>query len=389
MLVELSRNNRRASSQSDLGSSRIVLPAEACCGDVPSSTGHYLDITEDYIGKVPTPVGDIPRIATSITWRDRLEHWRVRWNLGRMRYAIAPGLYAVGNPTGESPVFVSANFKMSFDRLRGALSGRDGWIMVLDTKGINVWCAAGKGTFGTAEIVSRVAAARLAEVVSHRSLILPQLGAPGVKAHEVKRLTGFTVHYGPIRAGDLPAYLDSGMKATPEMRLVRFRLRDRLALVPVELISWGKWVIPIAAVLAIVSGFGDGGYSLDRAASVGLLVSAVLIMGLASGSILTPALLPWLPGRAFAAKGAWAGVLVLASVSAALFSSLGSTLDWADVTAAYMLALAVASFTAMNFTGASTYTSPSGVRKEMRVAVPIQIAAAAVGLMFWIEGRIV
>ena len=66
-----------------------------------------------------------------------------------MNYKVDPGLYAIGNPNERSPVLVTANYKMSFDNLREALPGRDAWILVLDTRGINVWCAAGKGTFGT------------------------------------------------------------------------------------------------------------------------------------------------------------------------------------------------------------------------------------------------
>ena len=66
-----------------------------------------------------------------------------------MRFAVDPGLYALRNPGEQAPVLVTANYKMSFDRLRQALPGRDAWILVLDTNGINVWCAAGKGTFAT------------------------------------------------------------------------------------------------------------------------------------------------------------------------------------------------------------------------------------------------
>ena len=69
-----------------------------------------------------------------------------------MNYKVDPGLYALGAPDADSPVLVSANFKMSFDLLREALPGRNAWILVLDTDGINVWCAAGKGTFGTEEL---------------------------------------------------------------------------------------------------------------------------------------------------------------------------------------------------------------------------------------------
>jgi acetyl-CoA decarbonylase/synthase complex subunit gamma len=86
-----------------------------------------------------------------------------------MDYSIEPGLYALGAPDRESPVLVSANYKMSFDELRSALPGRDLWILVLDTKGINVWCAAGKGTFGTEELVKRIASSGLSQVVAHRS----------------------------------------------------------------------------------------------------------------------------------------------------------------------------------------------------------------------------
>ena len=81
-----------------------------------------------------------------------------------MGHRVEPGLYSLGNPTSESPVFVTANYTLSFDALRSALKGIDGYILVLDTQGVNVWCAAGKGTFGTDELVKRIEATRLHEV---------------------------------------------------------------------------------------------------------------------------------------------------------------------------------------------------------------------------------
>ena len=165
------------------------------------------------VGSIKTPAGDIPQVSAQLQQRD---HWgtiKARCGVGRMDYMIDPGLYALGNPDKNSPVLVTANYKMSFDYLRRELSGRNVWILVLDTKGINVWCAAGKGTFGTEELIKRIASSGLKEIVSHRQLILPQLGAPGVAAHTVKKISGFKVYYGPIRAKDLPAYLDSGMES--------------------------------------------------------------------------------------------------------------------------------------------------------------------------------
>ena len=103
-------------------------------------------------------------------------------------------------------MLVTANYKLSFDSLRFALGGIDAWLLVTDTRGINVWCAAGKGTFSASEVCEVVRRSRLAEVVSHRRLILPQLAAPGVTAREVTRGCGFSVRFGPVRATDLRAW---------------------------------------------------------------------------------------------------------------------------------------------------------------------------------------
>jgi acetyl-CoA decarbonylase/synthase complex subunit gamma len=304
-----------------------------------------------------------------------------------MHYTVHPGLYAVGEPTGESAVLVGANYKMSFDHLRSRLGGLNAWIMVLDTRGINVWCAAGKGTFGTDEIVSRIAAVRLAEVVSHRTLILPQLGAPGVSAHEVRRRSGFRIVYGPVRAKDLPAFLAAGMKASLEMRRVRFDFLDRVVLIPVELTMAAKYAVLIAAAFLVLAGFGPAGYSLARASSVGSR-AAVLLLGTCLAAVtLTPALLPWLPGRAFSLKGAWIGLAIVLAVGGytwhrpALFENRLTEAAW------FLMIPALASFLAMNFTGSSTYTSLSGVRREMRVAVPIQLICAVAGVCLWLIGR--
>ena len=365
--------------------------ASCCGGTVTDSQPSHPPVDAPWIeGLVDTPFGGVPRVSTTLRFADRLGACKARWAIGRMHYAIAPGLYAVGSPTPETQVFVSANYKMSFDRLRSQLDGRDGWIMVLDTKGINVWCAAGKGTFGTDEIVSSIEAVRLGEVVSHRRLVLPQLGAPGVSAHEVKRRTGFRALYGPVRVEDLPAFLDAGMKATPEMRRVGFPLRSRMAVVPVELVLSAKYALFIAACFVLVSGLGRDGYSAARVKAAGLSSAALFLVGWLAGGALVPALLPWLPGRSFSAKGAWTGLAAVLAIGAYAWASPNIVAgDWLSVAAWLLMIPAVASFLGMNFTGASTYTSLSGVQREMRIAVPIQITAASVGVVLWLVGRFV
>jgi len=308
-----------------------------------------------------------------------------------MDYLIEPGLYALGQPDKDSPVLVTANYKLTFDKLRSALPELDAWILVLETYGINVWCAAGKRTFGTEELVHRLAASRLDEVVAHRRIILPQLGGPGVAAHKIKKLSGFKAVFGPIRAEDLPAFLEAGAKATPEMRLKSFPLQERAVLIPLELVTALKIALPVAGALFLLAGLGGPAGFWANAYAYGLFAAAALLAAVLAGVILTPLLLPWLPGRAFSVKGMTAGLMV-GLAAALVLAVLRGGPAWSlglEMAAWLIIAPAVAAFLGMNFTGSSTYTSLSGVRKEMRYAVPAQIVAGIVGLAAWFGSRFV
>ncbi len=337
-------------------------------------------------GFVETPAGKAPRVESKLSLPDLLGGWKVRWGIGRTNYKVDPGLYALGRPHADSPVLVSANFKMSFDRLRNSFGpDESAWILVLDTQGINVWCAAGKGTFGTEELAERIKSSGLAGVVKHRRVIVPQLGAPGVSAREVLKMSGFRVVYGPVRAEDLPEFLDAGMKARPGMRIKTFGIAERMALIPVELVHAMKTFLAVLPFLFILGGFsGHGGY-LRHAFGFGGVSALGLLTAIVAGCVLTPLLLPWLPGRAFSLKGVWAAI-----ACTPLFLLLRNAL-WrlhpagSFETAAWILVIpAVSAYLAMNFTGCSTFTSLSGVKKEMKWAVPAQIAAAALGTVLWV-----
>ena len=341
------------------------------------------------IGSIPTAVGPVPQVSSSLTWADRLGTFKARWGIGRMNYTIDPGLYALGKPDSHSPVLATANYKMSFDRLREALPGRDMWMLVLDTRGINVWCASGKGTFGTNELVDRIASSGLSQIVSHRELILPQLSGPGVAAHQVKQLSGFKVIYGPIRSKDLPGFLDSGFKATPEMRIKTFTTLERIVLIPIELVGAmrvGMITIFILFLLAFLLKFGEG---TTNALSHGLFSVMAFFSAIVAGAILTPLLLPWLPGRAFSLKGLSLGLLAAIILVVLRFHDLTAWTGRLEIVAWLLLIPAVSAYLAMNFTGASTYTSLSGVKKEMRWALPLQIGAGIIGLILWIGSHFI
>ncbi|MCL2003648.1 MAG: mercury methylation corrinoid protein HgcA [Oscillospiraceae bacterium] len=311
----------------------------------------------------------IRTVSTSLTFKDHLGAWKARWGIGRMDYTVEPGLCAVGKPDGDSPVLVSANYKLTFDTLRKNLVGLDCWLLILNTKGVNVWCAAGKGTFGTDELVHRVETVGLANIVTHKKLILPQLGAVGVNAHEVAQRTDFSVAYGPVRANDIKAYIEAGYKATKAMRTVEFNMRDRLVLTPMELVPAVQKALPILGALFLTNQFAPRPF--DKR-DVTAYAGAVL-----SGAVVTPALLPYIPGKAFAWKGWLVGLGWTAKYL--ILTKRFKKGDRLKSTGELLLLPAISSFLAMNFTGSSTYTSPSGVKKEMKKAVPLIVGSAVVG----------
>ncbi len=378
---------------------------------------NFSNMKTNYIlDHIQTAVGKIPQVATKLSYKNHLGTLKVRWLIGRDNYKVEPGLFAVGNPTGLSNVFVTANYKLSFDHLRKNLVGLNAWILVLDTKGINVWCAAGKGTFGTKELINRIKLTKLDLIVTHRKLIVPQLGATGVSAHEVKEGTcniqsglvvasptvqpdinslniepskinlnrGFNVIFRQVRASDIKSFIDNGYRSTNEMRKVTFNLLDRIKLTPVDFVYARYKLLAAFALVFIVSGLNRSGISFSQAIDKGFSAILNIFLAYLAGIVITPILLPYLPFKKFAFKGLVCG-LILSAILYCL-NKLGD--NYFEISSWILIISGISSFMAMNFTGASTFTSLSGVKKEMKVAVPVQISFALVGLILLIISKV-
>ena len=175
-----------------------------------------------------------------------------------------PGVRAVGQPDDLSPVIVTTNYDLTVRRVTRALAGQNVWLVVAPASGINVWCAASGGHFGTHQVVTALKTSGIAERVRHRRAILPQLAATGVIAREVSHRTGWRVRFGPVYAQDLPDYLETGEK-TDAMRRVCFGAHERLEMaaswaVPIGLVGGGlaawlqpTWAVPLLALTALLS----------------------------------------------------------------------------------------------------------------------------------------
>lgn len=195
------------------------------------------------------------------------------------------GLQRIGDPGRDSPVLVTCNFDLTVKRLRRALRGHDLWLLVADSRGVNVWCAAGAGEFSTRSVVSAVKTSGVGERVDHRTLILPVLGAPGIRASDVEAETGWTVEWGPVQMGDIPRHLSG--ERDPALRRATYGLAERLDT------ALGSMFAFFLAGLAGFAIFGRG-----------LLVDYVVVSVVTF--LLFYTLVPWIP-----TKAGWTKALVL------------------------------------------------------------------------------
>jgi NAD-dependent dihydropyrimidine dehydrogenase PreA subunit len=191
-------------------------------------------------------------------------------------------------------------------RVIRALEGCDAWLLVAPSGGINVWCAAAGGHLSAHQVVTALKTSGVAERVSHRQVILPQLAATGVLALEVFRRAHWRVRFGPVDAKDLPAYLTTQEK-TDSMRRVRFSLGDRLQMAT-------AWAAPTSLVIGALAAVFRAGWFWPLLALVWALAVAVftiydrlgpyrsVLLGI--GSIVLSLGATWLAGGGAFALGA-------------------------------------------------------------------------------------
>ena len=165
------------------------------------------------------------------------------------------GLVTIGNPDRDAPVFLTCNFRLTVERVRRALEGLDAYLLVANSRGVNVWCAATGGLLTNHDVVSVLKTSGIADRVDHRQLILPQLAATGIEGRVVHKKTGWKVVWGPADAAAIPEFLSAGLNATRAMRTVAFPWRDRVEMAI-------AWAFPISLLSLLVLPFWSEGVLL-------------------------------------------------------------------------------------------------------------------------------
>ncbi len=166
--------------------------------------------------------------------------------LRMLPFPARTGLVAIGEPGPESPVLLTCNFDLTVRRVKRALRGIDCWLLVANSRGVNVWCAATGGLLSNHAVISVLKTSGIADKVQHRRLILPQLAATGIEGKRIRQQTHWQVVWGPVEARDIPAFLAAGQHKTPAMRQVTFPWLRRLEMAI-------AWAFPISLVTALLA----------------------------------------------------------------------------------------------------------------------------------------
>jgi NAD-dependent dihydropyrimidine dehydrogenase PreA subunit len=218
------------------------------------------------------------------------------------------GLVRIGSPGPSSPVLVTGNYTLTVRRMRQALAGLDAWLLVANSNGINVWCAAGGGHLTHHDVISVLRTSGIGDLVEDRLLILPQLAATGVERRPIEAATGWRTRWGPARLEDLREFLEGTGRVPPRLRFIRFPLWERLEMAAI-------WIIPMVLIAGLLVGAIGGWRAAVCAAAAATLTVAAIFAALPRLTVTGPR--RWITYGGFALLGAVVGGLGLTVMGAA------------------------------------------------------------------------
>ncbi len=156
------------------------------------------------------------------------------------------GIIRMGHPGKDSPVLLTGNYHLTIARVKRALKGIDAYLLVANSRGINVWCASAGGHLNNHRVISALKTSGIEGLVNHRNVILPQLAATGVETRAIHSKTEWKVIWGPVYAKDIPEFLENRLNKTPQMREVSFPGTARLELAT-------SWAFPISLIAVLIA----------------------------------------------------------------------------------------------------------------------------------------
>jgi NAD-dependent dihydropyrimidine dehydrogenase PreA subunit len=174
------------------------------------------------------------------------------------------GLVTVGNPDRNSPILLTGNFRLTVERVKRAIGGIDAYLLVANSRGVNVWCASTGGILTNHDVISVLKTSGIEDLVDHRQIILPELAATGIDGQVIQKRTGWKVVWGPVYARAIPRFVHDSLRKTREMRTVTFPWPQRLEMAvawafPISLLAlgvfplWREGVLPLIVLVWTLS----------------------------------------------------------------------------------------------------------------------------------------
>ncbi len=141
-----------------------------------------------------------PALLTLLTWRRNI------YTDPQKPIAVQPGVYAIGDVTPDSPVYITTNFSLTYYTVATEVEATrlPSYLIAFDTDGLSVMTAWAGGKFVGEEIGPWLKDSDINEKVSHKKLIIPG-GVAAIKG-KLEDLSGWEVIVGPREASGITSF---------------------------------------------------------------------------------------------------------------------------------------------------------------------------------------
>jgi acetyl-CoA decarbonylase/synthase, CODH/ACS complex subunit gamma len=126
---------------------------------------------------------------------------------------VEPKLYLIGEPTPNSPIFITTNFSLTYFIVSNEIenSGTSAWLLVPECEGMSVLTAWAAGKFSGASIGKFAREIGLENLVSTRQIIIPGYVAQ-ISGELEESMPGWKIWVGPQDAGDIESFVKTRLK---------------------------------------------------------------------------------------------------------------------------------------------------------------------------------
>ncbi len=301
---------------------------------------------------------------------------------------IEPGIYQSGNPNENSPIIVTANYVYTYIKVMRALKGIDSWVLCLDSRGINVWCAARGNNFGNKQLIEAVKTTGIANITNKKTIIVPQLSAGGIATPLIKAEAPdfpFNVVYGPVWAKFLPKYLEERPARKPDkMKLAKFTIshRFRAEITHTTFLLRKIFLWPSIAIILLFTGLSF----INPVWITQLLIVGEIWLWIIIANALIAIFFPITKfTRKFINKGIIFGV-----INVLLFGGISWLFHYSllSILLSSIFYFWLAFFSTMSFSGYTMATSPREIQDEYPIFSKINMILLIIGLVTKIIGFI-